>query len=499
MKSNAYNRRSFLKTAGLGAFALASRARAAQGISTAAKPNILFIMIDDLGKEWVNFCGSEENLTPNADRLAAEGMRFVNAYCMPQCTPTRATLLTGQYPWRNGWLNHWDVPRWGAGCHFDWRHNPSFARVMKQAGYATVAAGKWQINDFRVQPDAMVKHGFDEYCMWTGGEGHNYEVSGKRYWDPYIHTKEGSKTYAGQFGEDVFTDFLIDFMKRRRGAPMMMYYPMCLPHGPATTTPAEPNAAQFDDKFRAMIRYADLMLGKLTKALDDLGLRGNTIIVWTTDNGTGGGIKARLNGRLVDGGKAKTTENGINVPFVVNCPGLVPGGVVTDALTDFSDLLPTFAELGGAALPKGVTLDGRSIAKVILGLDEEGPRDWIMALGGNPATLSPDGRVVPAFAYRDRVIRDKRYKLFIGTDRKSEKLFDLKRDPGEENNLINSRRPEHVAARKKFEAVAKTFPKKDAAPKYTPTPPRPWDVTYEAIQKYGPPGMFGSVPKNKKG
>jgi arylsulfatase A-like enzyme len=118
-------------------------------------------MLDDLGKEWVEACGSEESLTPTADKLAAEGMQFINAYSMPQCTPTRATLLTGQHPYRHGWINHWDVPRWGWGCHFDPKHNLSFATVMKSAGYVTAAAGKWQINDFRITPNAMVDNGFD--------------------------------------------------------------------------------------------------------------------------------------------------------------------------------------------------------------------------------------------------------------------------------------------------------------------------------------------------
>ena len=109
---------------------------------------------------------------------------------------------------------------------------------MKQAGYATAVAGKWQIDDFRVEPEAMQKVGFDDYCMWTGYEASN-KPSTKRYWDPYIHTKAGSKTYPGQFGDDIFSDFLIDFMKKNKEKPMFMYYPMCLPHTPFTTTPLE--------------------------------------------------------------------------------------------------------------------------------------------------------------------------------------------------------------------------------------------------------------------
>ena len=204
MSTQKHTRRDFLRGAGIGAVAavLAPRlAREALGAAPRRKPNILFIMVDDLGKEWISCCGAEDIKTPHVDALAAGGMRMTNAYSMPQCTPTRVTLLTGQYPWRTGWVNHWDVPRWGV-AYFDWKHYTTFARIMKTAGYATAAAGEWQINDFRVAPDAMTRHGFDEWCMWTGYEGGN-PPSGKRYWDRSVNTPAGSKTIKGKFGPDV--------------------------------------------------------------------------------------------------------------------------------------------------------------------------------------------------------------------------------------------------------------------------------------------------------
>ncbi len=477
MSNHCINRRAFLKSAGV-ALSVAGLAGCSQvlnaGSAKSNQPNILFIMLDDLGKEWIRACGSEENLTPTVDKMAAEGMQFTNAYSMPQCTPTRVTLLTGQYPFRNGWINHWDVPRWGWGCHFDWKHNISFGNVMKSAGYATAAAGKWQINDFRVTPDAMVKHGFDEYCMWTGYES-GVKASAERYWNPYLHTKDGSKTYTGKFGEDIFCDFLIDFMKRNKDKPMMMYYPMCLPHGPLTTTPAEPSVSGKADMHRAMVRYTDACLKRLLDAIEELGIRDNTIVIWTTDNGTSGGQAARLHGRNIKGGKSKTTENGICAPFFINCPGLVPAGIKTDALTDFSDMLPTFAELGSAQMPKDAVVDGVSIAKVILGKEADSPRQWILAMGSHPATVDQDGWVVPVHPFRDRVIRDKRWKLFVGKDRKAEALFDLKNDPGEAKNLINSQDVTAVTARKKLMAVVAAMPHDDAVPKYDRLPDQPWN------------------------
>jgi arylsulfatase A-like enzyme len=252
---------------------------------------------------------------------------------------------------------------------------------------------------------------------------------------------------------------------------------MALPHGPLTTTPdfLDKNADKLD-LHRAMVRYCDEMLAKLIKGLEDNGIRDNTIIVWTTDNGTSGGITGRLNGRDVKGGKTVTTENGTNMPFIVNCPGIVPEGVKTDALTDFTDILPTFAELGGAKVPADKVVDGKSFAKLILGKADDGPRTWIMSMGGQAGTRDTNGWVVPVHDYRDRVLRDKQYKIFIGLNRKTEAVYDLQVDPGETKNLIDSKNKKVLAARKALEAVAKTFPKLDNAPKYTPTPPRSWDL-----------------------
>ena len=181
------------------------------------KPNILFIMIDDLGKDWVSCYGADDIKTPNIDSLAKGGMKFHNAYSMGSCSPSRTTLLTGKYPFRTGWVSHWDVPRWGVG-YFDWKkkENTTFARIMKELGYATAIAGKWQINDFRVEPNALKKHGFDDWALWTGFETGN-PPSDKRYKDPYINTPEsGSRTYAGKFGPDIYTERLIQFMRENK-------------------------------------------------------------------------------------------------------------------------------------------------------------------------------------------------------------------------------------------------------------------------------------------
>ncbi len=440
--------------------------------TTAQKPNILFIMVDDLGKEWISCYGADNIQTPHIDKLAKKGMKFHNAWSMPQCTPTRATLLTGQYPWRTGWVNHWDVPRWGVG-YFDWAKYTTFANVMKGAGYRTAIAGKWQINDFRLEPEALKKHGFDDWCMWTGYEAQN-KPSGERYWDAYIHTREGSKTYKNKFGPDIYCDFLVDFIHANKAQPMMLYFPMALTHGPLIHTPDEPTVTEKMAKHRAMVRYTDKLVGRLVKAVDDAGIRKNTIIIFTTDNGTGGGQRGTIKGVRPTGGKASNYEGGVCEPFIVNCPGTVGAGVETDALTDFSDLLPTFAELGSAPLPEGVTLDGKSFAPLLLGKAKDSPREWILAMGHGSARLDEKG-VRGRNDYTDRVLRDKRYKVWLDTAPRITRLYDLKTDPMERDNLIESQQPEHIAALNKFKRIVDSQPKADARPQYRPRKANAWD------------------------
>jgi len=148
--------------------------------------------------------------------------------------------------------------------------------------------------------------------------------------------------------------------------------------------------------------------------------------------------------------------------------------VVSDALTDFTDLLPTFAELAGAAVPEGLEIDGVSIAPVLLGKAKDSPREWIMALGHGAGTCDEKG-VRGKNDFADRVIRDKRHKVWIDTSRTITRLHDLKIDPYEETNLLSSTDAEHTAALRKFQAVLDGLPTADARPQYEPRAANPWD------------------------
>lgn len=464
------SRRRFVQSAALGA-ASAGVFPPCLSSHAAQRPNLLLILVDDLGKEWLSCYGAQEIETPHIDALAEGGLVFENAYSMPQCTPSRVSLLTGQYPFRTGWVNHWDVPRWGVG-YFDWQQNVSFPRALRDAGYATAAAGKWQINDFRLEPEAMRKHGFDDWCMWTGYETGN-PPSGKRYWDPYLNTPAGSRTDEGEFGPQVFTDFLTGFMEEHRDEPLFLYFPMALTHTPLINTPLDPQAEGKLARHKAMVRYMDHCVGQLVAKLEQLGIRERTLIVFTTDNGSTRSITGTRNGVEVAGAKAQKTEAGVCAPFIVNAPGLVPPGK-TDALTDFTDLAPTFCELAGAQMPDAVKRDGVSIAPLLRGQADDTPREWILAMGHGPAILDEQGvRGVEDFA--SRVIRNKRYKAWVNTERAIERLYDLQADPFEQHNLLPDAADAHAVALNGFRRVVESLPAQDARPQYRKRAPNPWD------------------------
>jgi len=429
--------------------ALLSVALGASIAAAADRPNILFILADDVGQEWLS-CYGGEHKTPNLDSLAAGGVRFETAWATPLCTPTRHELLTGRYPFRTGWTTHWDTPRWG-GQYFDWNREVTFARMLRDAGYATAIAGKWQINDLRAQPDALDRHGFDEHCVWPGVEAGNPQ-SEARYFDPFMQINGKRGIQKGRFGPDVCREFLIDFMKRNRSQPFLAYYPMLLAHSPMTKTPHNlDTGAKGAALFPGMIDYIDFEVGDLVKALDDLKLREKTIVFFAGDNGSPG-VTVRMKGREVTGGKNKLTEAGICMPFLVNGPGRILAGRTTDELIDFSDVFPTLAELTGSKLPKGVILDGRSFVSFITDKPRTGPaRAWIYSQYG------------PA-----RVIRDKRYKLYSDG-----RFYDLQMDPGERFDLADSDNPDVITSSQRLMKVLKSLPADARLPFEPRKPPEP--------------------------
>lgn len=410
-----------------------------------ARPNVLFILLDNVGKDWFRCYGSSEDETPTIDRLARTGLKFRNFYVTPVCSTTRVMLLTGRYPFRTGWHTHHDPAIYGGG-YFDWNREVCLARVMKSAGYDTCISGKWQINDLfdPEQQDAISQHGFDEYCLFPEGKkGHPAHKN--RYWDAYIVQDGHRLKTEGQFGPDIFTNYLIDYMSRPRERPFFAYYSTILTHIPVVHTPhnrGEDLTAR--EQFAGMLNYADHLIGRLIAALDEHGLRDNTLVFIAVDNGTDNGtdqqaeesLGGRINGRISGEGIYSLTERGINMPLIVNCPGLVPGGRESDDLIDASDILPTLADLAGAKLPQNVIFDGRSFAPQLLGEEPTTPwRPWCFTQ-----------------YYKTRVIRDQRFKLYSTGE-----FFDLSEDPLEQHNLTGTLKMDAPAAEQSYTALAEVL------------------------------------------
>ncbi len=388
------------------------------------RPNILFILLDNVGKDWFRCYGSQEDQTPNIDRLCRGGLKFRNFYVTPVCSTTRVMLLSGRYPFSTGWHTHHDPAIYGGG-YYDWKREVCLARVMKSAGYDTCISGKWQINDLfdPDQTDAIHQHGFDDYCLFPEGKkGH--PAHKKRYWDPYVIQDGKRLETKGQFGPDIFTDYLIDYMGRKRDCPFFAYYSTIMTHIPVVHTPHNQGQELTSrELFAGMLHYADHLIGRLENALEDQGQRDNTLIFIAVDNGTDNGtdqkafqsMGGRFNGRISGEGIYSLTERGINMPLIVNCPDLVPGGRESDDLLDASDILPTLAELAGAKLPTKNRIDGRSFANQLLGKPPTKPwRPWCFSQ-----------------YYKTQVIRGPRYKLYS-----DEQFFDLSEDPLEQHNLL---------------------------------------------------------------
>lgn len=175
--------------------------------------------------------------------------------------------------------------------------------------------------------------------------------SANRYQDPYIYTKEGSKTYSEEFGPDVFKDFIIDFIDNNKEDPIIIYYPMVLTHTPFMNTPID-SASNDLGKHKAMVKYTDIITGQIMKARENAGIKDNTIVIWTTDDGTSHEITGTMNGARIKGGKTKTVESGICEPFIVSWPKNIKSGRVSNALIDFSDIFPTCLDLAGISPKK---------------------------------------------------------------------------------------------------------------------------------------------------
>ena len=327
-----------------------------------SKPNIIFVLADDLGIDGVSCYGADKHQTPHIDALAASGLRFETCYAAPLCGPSRCLLNTGRYAFRTGGLTNQSWRAGGPGAKSADEY--PLARLLKDAGYATGQAGKW-----RQVGELPGNWGYDEFLTDN--------TAGGWYWETKFN-KNGQDLDLpeGTYGPDVIQDFTIDFIRRHKDQPFFFYYAMHLVHKPTLRTPdTSPGTKEIDKLYDDNIRYMDKQLGLLVAELDKLELRQNTLLVFSGDNGTAAGYPAPIHGRMINGWKGSMLEGGSRVPFIASWPAVTPKGKAIDDIVSFADPYATFAELAGAKLPEGVKPDGHSFASRLRGKPGT-PRAW---------------------------------------------------------------------------------------------------------------------------
>jgi len=455
-------RRDAVKRMALAATALQGAASAEEARSS--RPNIIFILADDLGYGDLGCYGQERILTPNIDRLAAEGMRFTDAYAgSTVCAPSRCVLMTGLH------TGHCTV-RGNSGVRDGKRDriplregDVTVAAVLKGAGYATGMVGKWGLGE--PGTTGLPNHqGFDEWFGYLNqGHAHNY-------YPEYLWRNERKVELPGnlngerqQYSHDLFTREALEFIRRHADERFFLYLPYTIPHannelGRETGDGMEvPDYGPYTDEdwpapqkgHAAMITRMDGDVGRIMRLLRDLGIDEDTLVCFTSDNGPHkeGGADAEFfdsNGPL-RGIKRALYEGGVRVPMIARWPVRIAAGSETDHITGFWDFLPTAAELGGADCPGGV--DGHSIAPTLLGETQPQPECvyWEFHEGGF-------GQAVRMGNWK--AVRSK-------TRGNPIELYDLSEDLGEQHDLEGAH-PDIVAkARRLFESArrdSETFP-----------------------------------------
>lgn len=381
------------------------------------RPNVIVILVDDLGYECLGANGGKSYRTPVLDRLAATGVCFTHCFAQPNCTPTRVQLMSGQSNVRNyvkfGFLDH---------------SVTTFGNLFRQAGYATCITGKWQLGHDR--PDLPQHFGFDEHCL------HHYLPTGgkDRYANPGMTYNGQVRQFKdGEYGPDLTNAYALDFIARHKSTPFLLYYPMILTHGPFEPTPDSPDyLGKAPDRgrqahFADMVAYMDKLTGQLVARLDELGLRDNTLILCTGDNGTGKGIVSATEEKgEVEGGKASTAVADMHVPLIASWPARMAAGRSCGDLVDMTDFLPTICEAAGVAIPASLPIDGRSFLPQLRG--EAGhPREWVYSFWA-PLRLTQTAKVGRRGAVEQAF--DHHYKLYSMGE-----FYDLRRDPEERHPL----------------------------------------------------------------
>ncbi len=377
------------------------------------RPNIILIMADDMGYECLGSYGSVSYNTPVLDSLVSHGIRFSHCVSQPLCTPSRVKIMTGLYNYHNyDYFGHLNSEQY------------TFGNLMKDAGYTTCIAGKWQLNGLaykdsipewsdNTRPD---RFGFDEYCLWQLTKT---RAEGERYANPLIE-QDGKILVVNEddYGPDIFSDYILDFIDRKKDKPFFVYYPMVLVHDPFVPTP---DIEEWNNKtkrykndtgyFRNMVTYTDKIVGRIVNKLEELDIDENTIIIFTGDNGTHPSIYTHTTKRIIQGGKGNTIDAGTHVPLIVYWPKKIKKGLVYNGLIEFSDFFPTFADI----VERKVISDGKSFYPLLTGTKQEARKTAFVHY--DPKWSKRVNQ------YRNQFVRTVDYKLY-----QDGKLFNLTED-----------------------------------------------------------------------
>lgn len=446
------DRRNFLKVA-VAAAASSPLSGLCSGGERSDRPNFVFIYIDDMGWKDVGFMGSLYYETPNIDRLAAEGMVFRDAYAnAPNCAPSRACLMTGQYTPRHGIYTVGNPARGKARYRklIPIKNETTLpqeavtiAEELAKAGYVSASMGKWHLGD-------PPKHG-------PCGQGFDLNIGGFRaghpphgYFSPYRNPQleDGPK---GEYLTDRLTDHAVKFIEDNRDKPFFLYLTHYAVHTPiqgkdnlVEKYEGKPGSqGQDNPEYAAMIDSVDQSVGRVLDTLDDLDLAKNTVVVFYSDNGGVGGYRkwGIMGGEITSqqplrGGKGMLYEGGIREPMAIRWPGVVKPGSVCDTPVIGVDFYPTMLEIAGVRKTEGKVLDGRSIVPL---LTQTGDLDRGAIFWHFPAYLQAGQntwRTTPAGA-----IRQGDYKLLEFFEDGRLELYNLQKDIGERHDL-SSEMPE---------------------------------------------------------
>ncbi|MCX6327811.1 MAG: sulfatase-like hydrolase/transferase [Bacteroidia bacterium] len=386
------------------------------------QPNIILILADDIGFETIGCYGSAIYKTPRIDKMAEQGVRFEQCYSQSLCSPSRLQIMTGKSNFRN-------YERWG----YLNQNETTFAHILKSQGYATCIAGKWQLRGDEYAP---YKAGFDEYLLWNIVD--TSSTYNERYKNPRVVENGEKKKYEnGEYGPQLFVNYITNFMERKKDGPFLVYYPMVLSHRPFVPSPDSKDYGDFVvvDKgdsggsrsdttyFKDEMAFVDKNVGEIIDKVHELGISENTLILFTGDNGTGTEIiSAMKDGKKIPGMKGFTNEYGIHVPLVAYWEGKIKPGQVNSNLVDFTDFLPTLCDAAKIKLPESFITDGRSFLPLMLG-ESYTPREWLFC------HYDP----MKSGFTKARFVHNKEWKLY-----ESGEIFNVINDPLEKNVIPES-------------------------------------------------------------